>query len=122
MNATISVTEIEKIEEVPVQKQANEVMAKEVSKIENLEQDLEAVKEQHLQISNLLKSLGVKAMQTRDAKIYNFKDAMAAIKTGVELERQVRGMDAGDSAPVVNIIANQQSVIDKYTQDDGKED
>jgi len=77
-----------------------------------MESTLAEVKSRHILIGNMLQKLGQKSI--RKAKpILNPRDSLEYITEGVRIEREAYGMDR-QSPKIVNIIAQQQKVIQKY--------
>jgi len=108
--------------ELVEQKENNEVLAKESHKIQELETNLEEIKKQHLQMAKLLQVESIRAMKENRARIFKWKDAMESLKTGIELERKILGLDEENTAPIVNIIATNKGVISKYVEEEEEDD
>lgn len=78
-----------------------------------LEDKLADVKARHAIIAKFLQKQGIDVIQNKTVTIRSAKTALEFIMGGVQVERQAEGLDQ-DSPKVVNIIAQQQNVIDKY--------
>lgn len=78
-----------------------------------LEDKLADIKARHAIIGKFLQKQGIDAVKDGKVTIRSAKTALEFILGGVQAERQAEGLDQ-QSPQVVNIIAQQQSVIDKY--------
>ena len=77
-----------------------------------LEVTLAEVKSRHILIAKMVQKLGQKSL--RKAKpILGPRDSLAYITEGVRMEREAYGMDK-QSPKVINIIAQQNKIIEKY--------
>lgn len=100
-------------------------MAQQNHELTRLEEEVEKARDLHLKLSRLLTTQGVKAIQQNNARIFKANQALDFIKTGIELERKILGMEK-ETPAVVNIIGAQQAIIDQYVteeeeEEDGKE-
>ena len=73
------------------------------------------IKARHALIGKLLQKTGIEAIKHKKAQIKNPKDALEFTTEGVRIEREAQGLDR-QVPQIVNIVAQQQGVIDKYKQ------
>jgi len=79
---------------------------------EIMESTLAEVKSRHILIGNMLQKFGQRSIK-KAKPILNPRDSLEYITEGVRIEREAYGMDR-QSPKIVNIIAQQQKVIQKY--------
>jgi hypothetical protein len=78
-----------------------------------LEDKLADVKARHAIIAKFLQKQGIDVIREKKVTIRSAKTALEFIMGGIQVERQAEGLDQ-NSPKIVNIIAQQQNVIDKY--------
>lgn len=66
-------------------------------------------------MGRFLQKTGIEAIKNKKVHIKNAKDALEFAVAGVRMEREAEGLDK-QTPQIVNIVAQQQGVIDKYKQ------
>lgn len=66
-------------------------------------------------MGRFLQKAGIEAIKSKKVKIKSAKDALEFTVAGVRMEREAEGLDK-QAPQIVNIVAQQQGVIDKYKQ------
>ena len=66
-------------------------------------------------MGKFLQKTGIEAIKSKKVRIKNAKDALEYTVAGVRMEREAEGLDK-QTPQIVNIVAQQQGVIDKYKQ------
>ncbi len=89
-------------------------------KVDHRAQDMQVeklaeLKSRHALIGKFLQTEGVRAIKKGKVHIKSAKDALEYAVEGVKMEREAAGLDK-QSPQIVNILAQQQGVIDKYKQ------
>lgn len=78
-----------------------------------LEDKLAEINARQAIIGKFLQKEGINVIKSKEVKIRSAKTALEFIMGGLQIERTAEGLDK-QTPQVVNIIAQQQSVIDKY--------
>ena len=76
---------------------------------------LAALVTRHALMGKLLQKTGIEAIKSKKVRIKNAKDALEYTIEGIRIEREAEGLDK-QAPQIVNIVAQQQGVIDKYKQ------
>src|SRR3990167_9238324 len=66
-------------------------------------------------MGRFLQKAGIEAIKSKKVRIKSAKDALEYTVAGVRMEREAEGLDK-QTPQIVNIVAQQQGVIDKYKQ------
>ena len=66
-------------------------------------------------MGRFLQKTGIEAIKNKKVHIKSAKDALEFTVAGVRMEREAEGLDK-QTPQIVNIVAHQQGVIDKYKQ------
>jgi hypothetical protein len=82
---------------------------------------LAEVKGRHILMSRMLQRLGKQSLKKIQPGELSAKEALSYVTEGVRMEREAHGMDK-QSPKIVNIIAMQQKILEKYKTRHGKEE
>ena len=66
-------------------------------------------------MGKFLQKVGIESIKSKKVRIKTAKDALEFTVAGVRMEREAEGLDK-QTPQIVNIVAQQQGVIDKYKQ------
>jgi hypothetical protein len=80
-----------------------------------IEDRLAELKVRHALIGKFLQKAGIEAIKKKKVTIRSAKTALEYAVAGVSIERQAEGLDR-QAPQIVNILAQQQGVIDKYSR------
>ena len=89
-------------------------------KVDQRAQDIQVEKlaelrSRHALIGKFLQTEGIRAIKKGKVHVKTAKDALEYAVEGVRMEREAAGLDK-QAPQIVNIVAQQQGVIDKYKQ------
>lgn len=89
-------------------------------KVDKRAQDIQVEKlaelrSRHALIGKFLQTEGIRAIKKGKVHVKTAKDALEYAVEGVRMEREAAGLDK-QAPQIVNIVAQQQGVIDKYKQ------
>ncbi len=80
-----------------------------------IEDRLAELKVRHALIGKFLQKTGIEAIKRKKVTIRSAKTALEYAVAGVSIERQAEGLDK-QAPQIVNILAQQQGIIDKYSR------
>ncbi len=80
-----------------------------------IEDRIAELKTRHALIGKFLQKAGIEAIKKKKVNIRSAKTALEYTMAGVNIEREAEGLNR-QAPQIVNILAQQQGVIDKYTR------
>lgn len=80
-----------------------------------IEDRIAELKTRHALIGKFLQKSGIEAIKKKKVNIRSAKTALEYTVAGVNIEREAEGLNR-QGPQIVNILAQQQGVIDKYTR------